>query len=77
MTAFAALDDKPRYVAWRNEMRRAKATKVPYGRDGRHAKADDPATWVTRSEAEVIARRHRHPTRRRWRRSIPGRSRPR
>jgi hypothetical protein len=56
MTAFAMLDDQPRYVAWRNEERGGKLTKVPYGRGGQRAKADDPATWLTRREAERIAR---------------------
>jgi hypothetical protein len=57
MTAFAALADQPRWVAWRSEMRSGKATKVPYGRGDRHAKADDPATWLTMTEARAIARR--------------------
>jgi hypothetical protein len=59
MTALSIFDDDPRWVAWRNEKRSkaAKPTKVPYGRDGRDAKADDPATWVTRPKAEATARR--------------------
>jgi hypothetical protein len=47
------LADLPRWVAWRNEERDGKPTKVPYGRNGRHAKADDPATWISRKEAEA------------------------
>ena len=47
------LDDLPRWVAWRNEERDGKPTKVPYGRNGRRAKADDPATWISRKEAEA------------------------
>jgi hypothetical protein len=46
-----------RWVAWRNELRGQKATKVPYAPSGRKAKADDPETWGTRSEAEARARR--------------------
>jgi putative DNA primase/helicase len=45
-----------RWVAWRNELRGEKSTKVPYSPGGRKAKADDPATWGTRSEAEARAR---------------------
>jgi hypothetical protein len=46
-----------RWVAWRNELRGEKPTKIPYAPGGRRAKADDPATWGTRSEAEARARR--------------------
>jgi putative DNA primase/helicase len=54
MTALEAFVADPRWVAWRNEMRGnpPKPTKVPYAPDGRRAKADDPSTWGTRSEAE-------------------------
>jgi hypothetical protein len=50
----------PRWVAWRNERRGKKITKVPY--DPRasgtmKAKADDPDTWGTRAEAEAAAAR--------------------
>jgi hypothetical protein len=57
MTAFAMLADQPRWVAWRSEIRGGKATKVPYGCDDRHAKADDPATWLTMAEAQAAAGR--------------------
>ena len=46
-----------RHVAWRTEMRGGKPTKVPYGRDGHRAKTDDPATWLTRVEAQQTAAR--------------------
>ncbi len=48
-----------RWIAWRNEPRgkEGKPTKVPYGRGGRPAKADDEATWLVRAEAENLARR--------------------
>jgi putative DNA primase/helicase len=50
---FAELASQPRWVAWRQELRRAKPTKIPYcAATGRHAKVDDPATWSTRNEAE-------------------------
>lgn len=57
MTAFAMLADQLRWVVWCSETRGGKATKVPYGRGHRHAKADDPATWLTRAEAQAAARR--------------------
>jgi Family of unknown function (DUF5906) len=57
VSAFEALADEPRWVAWRLEPRGNKLTKVPYGTGGRRAKADDPATWVVRSEATALAAR--------------------
>jgi putative DNA primase/helicase len=56
MSALDHLADHERWVGWRNEPRGNKLTKIPYGRAGK-ARADDPATWVTRAEAEAIARR--------------------
>ena len=38
-------------------MRGGKLAKVPYAPTGRRAKADDPATWGTRAEAEATAKR--------------------
>jgi putative DNA primase/helicase len=53
------LADEPRWVAWRLEerggKRPGKTTKVPYSPAGGKAKADDPATWGTRAEAEARA----------------------
>jgi len=57
VSAFDALADELRWVAWRLEPRGDKLTKVPYGTGGRRAKADDPATWVVRSEATALAAR--------------------
>src|SRR5215469_14143642 len=58
---FAEMAESQRWVGWRNEKRRGdKYTKVPYGARDRHAKADDPATWVTRAEAEATERRIRN-----------------
>jgi putative DNA primase/helicase len=51
------LAQEARWVAWRNELRGSKPTKVPYAPNGRKAKADDPATWGTRDEAERCAAR--------------------
>jgi hypothetical protein len=45
----------PRWVAWRTEQRKGKPTKVPYSPHGGMGKADDPATWGTRAEAEARA----------------------
>ncbi len=54
----ASLASLARWVAWRNEERAGKLTKVPYApTSGRRAKADDPATWSTRAAAEAAASR--------------------
>jgi hypothetical protein len=56
--AFDRLAELPRWVAWRNEERNGRLTKVPRSpHDGEPAKADDPGTWGTRAEAETRARR--------------------
>src|SRR6516164_7080057 len=52
-----ALAHEARWVAWRSEPRGRKVTKVPYAPTGKRAKADDPATWGTRAEAEARAKR--------------------
>jgi hypothetical protein len=52
---FDAVAQELRWVAWRNELRSGKMTKVPYAPNGKKAKADDPATWGTRAEAEARA----------------------
>ncbi len=58
MTAFEELTTSPRWVAWRNELRNDKATKVPYSPvTGQMAKSDCPATWADRQAAEVCAKR--------------------
>ena len=53
MSALDCLADDARWVAWRSELRGKKFTKVPYSPHGGKAKADDPATWGTRVEAEA------------------------
>lgn len=46
----------PRWVAWCNEQRNGKPTKVPYSPVGEGgAKANDPGTWGTRAQAEKRA----------------------
>jgi hypothetical protein len=56
MTPLDILAPERRWVAWRNELRGGKLTKVPYSpHTGHKAKADDPRTWNTRSAAEACA----------------------
>lgn len=49
--------DSRRWVAWRNERRGdgGKPTKIPYCSPQKKARADDPATWLCRAEAERVA----------------------
>ena len=48
-----------RWVGWRNQLRNGKSTKVPFAPlTGELAKADDPAGWASRPEAEAWARTH-------------------
>jgi len=49
--------EEQRWVAWRNEARGDRLTKVPYCGTDKKAKADDPATWLCRTEAERVAER--------------------
>jgi predicted P-loop ATPase len=55
VTALDTFAAEPRWVAWCNERRgkSGKPTKVPYSPGGQKAKADNPATWGTRSAAEA------------------------
>jgi hypothetical protein len=46
-----------RWVAWRNEQRGKRLTKIPYGVAGKPAKADDPSTWLMRADAEALHHR--------------------
>lgn len=42
-------------MAWRNEQRGERLTKVPYQPNNQRAKTDDPTTWATRAEvAEAV-----------------------
>lgn len=47
----ASLAPQPRWVAWQTECREGRPTKIPYAPNGSRAKADDPSTWGTRTEA--------------------------
>jgi putative DNA primase/helicase len=51
----AALRMLPRWVCWRYERRKGKSTKVPVRPDGRAARSNDPATWVSFAEACAAA----------------------
>jgi putative DNA primase/helicase len=53
--AWAALDAARQWCAWREESRNGKPTKVPYATPERMAKANDPATWLTRARAVAVA----------------------
>jgi putative DNA primase/helicase len=46
-----ALKQSPNFVLWRKEERDKRETKVPYQRNGRYAKSDDPTTWTNYSAA--------------------------
>ena len=56
--AFSAFEDEPRWLAWRQEQRGGRWTKVPYDatRPGQRGDATDPSTWATRTEAEKRAK---------------------
>jgi hypothetical protein len=56
MSVFDLFENEQRWIAWRNEKRGGKLTKVPYGAGGKPAKANDPATWLTRAEAIALAK---------------------
>jgi primase-polymerase (primpol)-like protein len=45
----------PQWVAWRDEPRDGKTTKVPYFTAERLAKADDPATWLPHDQAVLVS----------------------
>jgi hypothetical protein len=42
------------WVAWQNEPAAERPTKVPYSAAGRRASSTDPATWLTRDQAERV-----------------------
>lgn len=57
---FDSFTDEQRWVEWRNTPRqqggRTVLAKLPRGKGGRPAKADDPTTWLTRPQAEDLFR---------------------
>jgi putative DNA primase/helicase len=52
LTDFVA---EPQWVAWRNEDRDGKQTKVPYVTRDRRAEANDRTTWLTHDMAAALA----------------------
>lgn len=52
---WAALEAARQWVAWREDDRSGKPAKVPYSSPQRMARSDDPATWLTRPQAEAVA----------------------
>ena len=46
---------EPQWVAWRNEDRDGKPTKVPYVARDRRAEADDRTNWLTHDKAAALA----------------------
>ncbi|MTH35761.1 hypothetical protein GL279_14235 [Paracoccus limosus] len=50
-----AMAASPRWVAWREDQRNGKPVKVPYCGPQRMARANDPATWMPKGRAEVLA----------------------
>jgi hypothetical protein len=60
-TAFDGIAAAPRWVAWREEERNGKATKVPHCPVGQgRAKANDQSTWGTREQARARAEQLRN-----------------
>jgi putative DNA primase/helicase len=57
MSAFDSFANEQRWIAWRNENRGGKLTKVPYGVGGKPAKANDPATWLFLGDANALEKR--------------------
>jgi hypothetical protein len=55
MSAFDEFADDRRWVAWVEEDRNGKPTKVPYGSRLQKARADDPGMWRVRASAEQVA----------------------
>jgi hypothetical protein len=51
----ADLASVPQWVAWRNEERDGKTTKVPYFSPGMRAEANNPSTWLTHDAAVALA----------------------
>jgi len=56
MTPLSNFAPMRQWVAWRNEERKGKQTKVPYIGTGRKAEADDPSGWLTHDDAVKLAK---------------------
>ena len=55
MTALIDLIERRQWVAWRNELRDGKQTKVPYCAASRLAESDKPDTWMPHDQAVPVA----------------------
>ncbi len=53
-TTIKELKTQRRWVLWRLETVNKKLTKVPYQPNGRKAMANNPATWHTCGECDVV-----------------------
>jgi primase-polymerase (primpol)-like protein len=57
LPALVELKSRPRWVAWRPEIRNGKTTKVPVNpHTGGNASTADPATWGSYEQAAQCAR---------------------
>lgn len=52
---WVVLGAAPQWCAWREEQRKEKLTKIPYSSQRDMARANDPATWLTRARADAVA----------------------
>src|SRR5215472_7228385 len=57
MTTLSDLASAQQWVAWCPGQRGDKVTKVPYCSTWRRAESNDPATWITRAQAHLLAPR--------------------
>jgi Protein of unknown function (DUF3987) len=55
--ALSDLIAETRWVAWRNESRDGRLTKVPYVAVDRRAEADDPTNWLPHDQAAILGER--------------------
>lgn len=53
---WAAISEARLWVAWREDLRNGKPTKVPYCSAQRMARANDPESWLTRDRAQGLAK---------------------
>ena len=58
----ANLTGVAQWVAWRNDLRAGKSSKVPYCAPGQQAESDKPSTWLTHDNAAAVAETIVHET---------------
>ncbi len=56
LATLTELRPRQQWVAWRNETRGGKTTKIPYVSASRKAEADNPATWLSHDQAASVAK---------------------